>query len=52
MNNYGTDADKLKRAFDDTIQKDYNLLDDRSMKLLVSQCADNTSINMGRYNGV
>ena len=52
MNDYGTGANDLKRAFDETFLQDYSLELEQFTSNLVCVCADGASINMGRYNGV
>ena len=54
MDDYGSDAADLKRAFDETLKDDYQLHSNNGNRftyLLVSHCADGASVNMGRYNG-
>ena len=54
MDEYGSDAADLKRAFDETLKNDYQLHSNNGNRfayLLVSHCADGASVNMGRYNG-
>ena len=50
MDDYGSDAADLKRAYDDVF-KEYKMDQKRFQQLLVSNCADGASINMGRSEG-
>lgn len=50
MDDYGGNADDLKRAIDDVMIYDYDLKEEYSDRL-VCVCADGASVNMGVYNG-
>lgn len=50
MDDYVRDAADLKRAFDDVF-KSYGMDEERFSRLLVSNCADRASVNMGRIKG-
>ena len=50
MDDYGSDAEDLKRAVDETITTDYKA-DREYADHLVSVCTDGASVNMGIYNG-
>ena len=51
MDDYGSDAADLKEAFDDVFNKEYKMDEKRFQLLLISNCADGASVNMGRYKG-
>ena len=51
MDDYSSDASDVKHTFDDALKEDYKL-EDRFIPLLISHCANDASVNKGRYNGV
>lgn len=51
MNDYGEDAASVKRAFDDTLLKDFEMSPDKFQNSMICVCADGASINMGSIKG-